>query len=96
MRVGPCIPTGVQLQNAEGGPTSGPTWRLSHYTDAQVRRAEEERGGLLEQVTYLVPHSIGIGNVALNKRLLEQLEREQRRVAELDHRLSEVGIVLIG
>ena len=32
MRVGPCIHVGilVQLQKAEIGPTSGPTWRLSH------------------------------------------------------------------
>jgi hypothetical protein len=30
MRVGPCIPAGIQLQNAEVGSTSGPTWRLSH------------------------------------------------------------------
>ena len=30
MEVAPCIPVGIQLQKAEGGPTSGPTWRLSH------------------------------------------------------------------
>ena len=30
MRVGPCIPVGIQLEKAEVGPTSGPTWRLSH------------------------------------------------------------------
>jgi hypothetical protein len=31
MQVGPCIPVGIQLEKAEAGPTSGPTyWRLSH------------------------------------------------------------------
>ena len=30
MEVGPCIPVGAQLERAEVGPTSGPTWRLSH------------------------------------------------------------------
>jgi hypothetical protein len=30
MQVGPCIPVETQLQKAEVGPTSGPTWRLSH------------------------------------------------------------------
>jgi hypothetical protein len=31
MTVGPCIPVGMQLKKAAVGPTSGPTWRLSHY-----------------------------------------------------------------
>ena len=31
MQVGPCIPVGIQLQKAEVGPTSGQTWRLSHF-----------------------------------------------------------------
>ena len=30
MQVGPCIPVGMQLETAEVGPTSGPTWHLSH------------------------------------------------------------------
>jgi hypothetical protein len=30
MQVGPCIPAGKQLERAEVGPTSGPTWRLPH------------------------------------------------------------------
>jgi hypothetical protein len=30
MEVGPRIPAGIQLFKAEVGPTSGPTWRLSH------------------------------------------------------------------
>ena len=29
-QVGPCIPVEIQLEKAEVGPTSGPTWRLSH------------------------------------------------------------------
>jgi hypothetical protein len=30
IQVGPCVAVGIQLQRAEVGPTSGPTWRLSH------------------------------------------------------------------
>ena len=30
MQVGPGIPVGAQLENAEAGPASGPTWRRSH------------------------------------------------------------------
>ena len=30
MQVGPCIPVGIHLKKADVGPTSGPTWRLSH------------------------------------------------------------------
>jgi hypothetical protein len=30
MQIGPCISVGTQLEKAEVGPTSGPTWRLSH------------------------------------------------------------------
>ena len=30
MQVGPCIPVGIRAYKAEGGPTSGPTRRLSH------------------------------------------------------------------
>jgi hypothetical protein len=30
LRVGPCIPVGIQLEKTEAGPTSGPTWHLSH------------------------------------------------------------------
>jgi hypothetical protein len=32
MQVGPCIPVGIQLENAEVGPISGPTRRLSHFS----------------------------------------------------------------
>ena len=31
LRVGPCIHVGIQLYKAKVGPTSGPTWRLSHW-----------------------------------------------------------------
>jgi hypothetical protein len=31
MQVGPCIPVGIQRLRAAVGPTSGPTWRLSHF-----------------------------------------------------------------
>ena len=31
MQVGPHIPVGIQLQKAEVGPASGPTWLLSHF-----------------------------------------------------------------
>jgi hypothetical protein len=30
VQVGPCIPVGKQLEKAEVGPTSRPTWRLPH------------------------------------------------------------------
>ena len=30
IQAGPWIPVGIQLEKAEVGPTSGPTWRLSH------------------------------------------------------------------
>jgi hypothetical protein len=37
MQVGPCIRVGIQLEKAEVGPTSGPTWRLSHLGIADER-----------------------------------------------------------
>ena len=30
VQVGWCIPVGIQLEKAEVGPISGPTWRVSH------------------------------------------------------------------
>jgi hypothetical protein len=36
MRVGPCIPVEMPRLKAEVGPTSGPTWRLSHYWPTAV------------------------------------------------------------
>ena len=36
MQVGPCILVGTQLEKAELGPTSGPTWRLPHVQDVVV------------------------------------------------------------
>jgi hypothetical protein len=41
MPVGPCIPEGKQLQRADGGPTSGSTWRLSHHCIPYVRKGSE-------------------------------------------------------
>jgi hypothetical protein len=40
MRVGPCIPVGIQLEKVEVGPTSGPTWRLSHFGHDEVDEAD--------------------------------------------------------
>ena len=36
MQVGPRIPAGVQPEQAEGGPTSGPAWRISHLNSASL------------------------------------------------------------
>jgi hypothetical protein len=36
MPVGPCIPVGAQRQKAGVGPTSGPTWRVSHLGQARA------------------------------------------------------------
>ena len=40
MQVGARIPVGIQLQKAAVGPTSVPTWRLSHLGDDHVRAVE--------------------------------------------------------
>jgi hypothetical protein len=40
MQVGQCTPVGVQLQKAGVGPTSGPTYRLSHL----IERGEVDDG----------------------------------------------------
>ena len=50
MQVGPCISVGIQLEKTEVGPTSGPTWRLSH---SNCKRASE-----LASRTYFVPPEI--------------------------------------
>ena len=39
-QVGPCIPVRIQLKRAEVGPTSGPTWRLSHLGSGRVSTSE--------------------------------------------------------
>ena len=39
MQVGPCMPVGIHLEKAEVGPTSGPTWRLSHFRLEEPRQA---------------------------------------------------------
>ena len=46
MQVGPCIPVGTQLYKAEIGPTSGPTWLLSHLVLVL---------GLVEAIVYARP-----------------------------------------
>ena len=42
-QVGPRIPVGRPLEKTEGGPSSGPTWRLSHYTGTQATDLKRER-----------------------------------------------------
>jgi hypothetical protein len=37
MQAGPCVRVGIQLQRAEVGPTSGPTWRLAHLLRPAAR-----------------------------------------------------------
>ena len=44
MQVGPCISVGTQLLRAAVGPTSGPTWRLSH--SVHTRRRWVDKGNL--------------------------------------------------
>ena len=44
MEVGLCIPGGIQLEKAEVGPTSGPTWRLSHLARVQRDRRPADEG----------------------------------------------------
>ena len=39
MQAGPCIPVGIHLEEAEVGPTSGPTCRLSRFEGAAFGRA---------------------------------------------------------
>jgi hypothetical protein len=36
MQVDPYTTVGTQLEKAEVGPTSGPTWRLSHLLEARA------------------------------------------------------------
>ena len=52
MLVGPCIPVEGQLEKAEVGPLSGPTWRLAHLLDTELQQASsspEPDGNLVEQ-----------------------------------------------
>ena len=50
MQVVPCIPVGIQLEEAEVGPTSGPTWCLSHFGTELVRRPLGHQAGALLEV----------------------------------------------
>ena len=70
MQVGYCVPVGIQLQKAGVGPTSGPTWRLSHFehslavrdgeaaVDLAVDAAALPIGGLAE-ISVVVPEAAG-------------------------------------
>ena len=40
MQVGACIHVGILVQKAEVGPTSGPTWCLSHFVQLAPRAVE--------------------------------------------------------
>ena len=61
MKVDPCIPVGIQLEKAEAGPTSGSTWRRSHFVcrvqdDLEVgpRLPEQRRPQVLDAVVHLL------------------------------------------
>jgi hypothetical protein len=43
LKVGPCISVVIQLFEAEVGPTSGPTWCLSHLQREAAMQAEADR-----------------------------------------------------
>ena len=51
MQVGPFIPARIQLQKAGGGPTSGPTWRLSHLDEGLL---------VLDAVEAEGSHNVGV------------------------------------
>ena len=65
MPVGPCIPVGIQLYRAEVGPTSGPTWRLSHLA---LRLELDQRGLLVAEAKAhlpdVLPHLRRAGDLA--------------------------------
>ena len=44
MQAGPCIPVGIQLEEAEVGSTSGPTCRISRFEGAGFGRAVSDKG----------------------------------------------------
>jgi hypothetical protein len=44
MQVGPRIPVEMQLEKAAVGPTSGPTWRLSHFSMRGLPAADDAEG----------------------------------------------------
>ena len=75
MQVGPCIPVITQLERAEVGPTSGPTWRLSHLTSgsAAVVASGKERQSRLVHLT-----GPGVGQQPT------VVERERRQVGPED------------
>jgi hypothetical protein len=62
-QVGPLIPVGIRLRKAEVGPTSGPTWRLSHLLSQQP-------GGWLPGKSALAARVIVISSVIVPAMLL--------------------------
>ena len=56
MRVGTCMPVGMQLQTPEVGPTSGPTWRLSHWRRVLQRALCMPLGALAEDGVHPPPY----------------------------------------
>jgi hypothetical protein len=89
MRVGPCIPVGIQLAKAEVGPTFGPTWRLSHLHAGGPRRdgAGEIRGAAdaaeRERAVAEPARTAVLGEVAraADATVMLVIERRQRDVA---------------
>ena len=50
VQVGPCIPLGMQPQKAVVGPTSGPTWCLSHFRGSPVAARPCHRVGAVGRI----------------------------------------------
>jgi hypothetical protein len=72
MQVGPCIPVGIQPQNAEVGPTSGPAWSLSR----SVPTRGPPRGGP-------TPRRAGPGRTRRSRRGCWQTARRRWRSSAL-------------
>ena len=68
MQVGPRIPVGIQLEKAEIGPTSGPTWRLSR-SGAGLGEVDEvvEALQLRRQHAPALPPSVGFGRIVASE-----------------------------
>ena len=60
MQVGPCIPVGIQLEKAAVGPTSGPTWRLSHLVLVHARADQHDHDAVVLR-QQLAQHGVGLG-----------------------------------
>jgi hypothetical protein len=55
MRICPSIPVVIQLEKAEVGPTSGPTWHLSHLVGRQLHELRLPRRLKLHRARVQVP-----------------------------------------